>query len=319
MARPREGRRWHFRQRAASGAFSLLLPEMPLSLLLLAVLLAGLARAEDAIPHRVISLDYCADAHLVAVAAPGQIAALSAEADAPYAWTAGRYQQIARLPRRAEEILRLHPDLAVTTAGAADVARLLEKIGVPVVRLGYLAQIPDSLDALRRLGERLGRREAAARVITHTRRRMAALAARAGHPDHHLPAIYLTPSGVTTGSGTYLDALMRLAGLENVLARRGIAGWYRLRLEDYPRLEDVAVVVTSFFETRRGHREGWRVSTHPLARRWLARRRIVRVPARLWGCAGFYAVAAAEHIRAALETTDRPGRSAASAGRGTGG
>ncbi len=274
---------------------------------LLLVLLAGTVRAEEMIPHRVISLDYCADAHLVAVAAADQIAALSSEADAPYAWTAGRYRQIPRLPRRAEDILRLRPDLAVTTAGAGDLARLLEKIGVPVVRLGYLAQITDSLEALRGLGERLGRQETARQVIRQTRKRLKILAERAAQDMSHPPALYLTPSGVTTGGGTYLDALLRLAGLENVLARRGIQGWYRLRLEDYPRLVDVRVVVESFFMARRGHRESWRVSTHPLARKWRAGRRTVRVPARLWGCAGFYAVAAAEHIRHVLHGGRRRG------------
>ncbi len=282
------------------GAFSRLLPGMPSLVLLSLVLLGGPVRAGEALARRVISLDYCADAHLVAVADPSQIAALSAEADAPYAWTAGRYRQILRLPRRAEDVLRLRPDLAVTTAGSADLARLLEKVGVPVLRLGYLERIPDSLDALRRLGERLGREDQAQRVIRQTRARLSALAIRSARRASHPPALYLTPSGVTTGSGTYLDALMRLAGLENDLARRGIKGWYRLRLEDFSRLGDVEVVVESFFESRRGYRESWRVSAHPLARRWLAGRRIVTVPAGLWGCAGFYAVAAAEHIQAAL-------------------
>ncbi len=265
----------------------------------------GPVRANEVVPRRVISLDYCADAHLVAVADPRQVAALSAEADAPYAWTAGRYRQIPRLPRRAEDVLRLRPDLAVTTAGSGDLARLLEKIGVPVLRLGYLEQISDSLAALRRLGERLGRRDQALRLIRQTRERLAALAGRAAHEPNRPLALYLTPSGVTTGRGTYVDALMRLAGLENILAQRGIRGWYRLRLEDYPRLEDVAIVVESFFAARRGYRESWRVSGHPLVRRWLVGRRIITVPAQLWGCAGFYAVAVAEHIETALHSGPR--------------
>ena len=297
MVRPHPRQRRHLRQRAEGGMRPWLLPGMPLVVVLALVFPIALGRADETGPQRVVSLDYCADAHLVAVAEPHQIAALSAEADAPYAWTAGRYRQIPRLPRRAEDILRLRPDLAVTTAGAGDLARLLAKTGVPVLRLGYLEQITDSLEALRKLGERLGRREAAGEVIRQTRRRLKALAARAADERAHPPALYLTPSGVTTGSGTYLDQLLRLAGLENALARRGIRSWYRLRLEDFLRLADVRIVVESFFVARRGHRESWRVSAHPLAREWRAGRRIVTVPARLWGCAGFYAVAAAEHIR----------------------
>ena len=305
MACPCPRHRWHSRQGATRGGLVRLLPGMPRLVLLSAILLIGTARADETVPRRVISLDYCADAHLVAVADSRQIAALSAEADAPYAWTAGRYRQIPRLPRRAEAILRLRPDLAVTTAGASDLARLLEKIGVPVLRLGYLEQIPDSLDALHRLGARLGRQDQARQVIQRTRERLAALAGRSAHQAFHPLALYLTPSGVTTGGGTYLDRLMELAGLDNVLAQRGIKGWYRLRLEDFPRLGNVEVVVESFFAVRRGHRESWRVSAHPLARRWLAARRIVTVPARLWGCAGFFAVAAAEHIAAALRSGAR--------------
>lgn len=296
MAHSRQAERRHPRQRAGKGAARRLLPGM------LAVLLglsAGRA-AEEPAPRRVVSLDYCADAHVLAVAAPGQLAALSAEADAVYAWTRGRAADLPRLPRRVEAILSTRPELAVTTAGADHVARLLERLGVRVLRLGYLDSLEASFAALRQIGAALGREGAAEQVIADSRRRMAVLADRAAALARRPAAVYLTPSGTSTGAGTYIDALMRLAGLENALARRGIAGWYHLRLEDFARLGDVEIVVTSFFADRRGHREGWRVTAHPVARRWLAARAQVAVPPGAWGCAGFFAVAAAERIQDGL-------------------
>ncbi|GIX17953.1 MAG: iron ABC transporter substrate-binding protein [Rhodothalassiaceae bacterium] len=296
MARDREAVKTHPRQVRLVGVAGRHLP----GVLAAALFLVARSTAAADVPRRVVSLDYCADAHVLAVAAPGQLAALSAEADAVYAWTRGRASGVPRLPRRVEAVLRLQPDLAVTTAGADEVARLLEHVGVAVLRLGYLDSLEASFAALGRLGAALGREGAAERVIAATRRRMAALAARAAGQPRRPHAIYLTPSGTSTGAGTYIDALMRLAGLENALAARGITGWYHLRIEDFARLTEVEMVVTSFFAGRRGHREGWRVTAHPVARRWLAARAQTVVPPGEWGCAGFFAVAAAERIQEAL-------------------
>ncbi len=252
--------------------------------------------------HRIASLDYCADGHVLAVAEKSQIVALSAEADAPYAWAGRRAPDLPRLADGVEGLVGLRPDLVVTTAGRARAADLAERAGLRVLRLGYLGRLEDSFAALRRLGAVLGRMWRAEAVVREARMRIRALERRtaAAPPGERPLALYLTPSGVTTGAGTYVDRLMRLAGLRNLLAERGVEGWSRLRLEDFARFHP-DLVVTSFFAARRGWQESWRVTGHPLARRLMRRARRIAVPAKSWGCAGFFAVEAAERIAEALD------------------
>ncbi|RMF16191.1 MAG: ABC transporter substrate-binding protein [Alphaproteobacteria bacterium] len=266
---------------------------------------ASAASASASIPpmpaRRIASLDYCADAHLLALADRAEIAALSSEADAPYAWAGRHAPDLPRLIDGIEGLIGLNPGLVVTTAGHARAADLAERAGLRVVRLGYLARIEDSFAALRRLGSAMGRSARAESVIQETKRRMASLQDRAAAlPAKAKPRVlYLTPSGVTTGAGTYVDRLLRLAGLRNLLAERGITGWSRLRLEDVAALHP-DLVITSFFAARHGWQESWRLTGHPLARRLLRSARRIPVPAASWGCAGFFAVEAAERIVAEL-------------------
>lgn len=258
--------------------------------------------------HRIASLDYCADAHVLALAERGEIAALSSEADAPYAWAGRRAPDLLRLVDGIEGLIGLHPDLVVTTAGHERAAKLAERAGLRVVRLGYLARIEDSFAALRRLGAAMGRSARAESVVQETKRRIASLHDRVAalSAKARPRVLYLTPSGVTTGAGTYVDRLLRLAGLRNLLAERGITGWSRLRLEDVAALHP-DIVITSFFAARRGWQESWRLTGHPLARRLLRSTRRIPVPAASWGCAGFFAVEAAERIVAQLGPSDASG------------
>ncbi len=310
--RPRIDSPRAFRRRCIALAVLVLMPAMPAAgavgagetgLRTPAAPVASLRQASARRPPpRIASLDYCADAHVLALAEEGEVVALSAEADAPYAWAGRRAPGLPRLVDGVEGLVALRPDLVVTTAGHARAADLAERAGLRVLRLGYLNGIEDSFSALRRLAAALGRGARAETVIRETRARLRALERRASarRAGERPLALYLTPSGITTGGGTYVDRLIRLAGLRNLLAERGVKGWSRLRLEDFVRLRP-DVVISSFFAARRGWQESWRLTAHPLARRLLRNVRHIVVPAGSWGCAGFYAVEAAERIVAALD------------------
>lgn len=85
--------------------------------------------AEEALPS-VISLDYCADQYVLALADEDQILGLSKEARMVHSFYAERARGHKLLSGSAEEMLILEPDLAVSTwGGDARLFSLLEDQG----------------------------------------------------------------------------------------------------------------------------------------------------------------------------------------------
>ncbi len=271
---------------------------LSLAIAALACLLASPA-ADAGSAARVVSLDYCADAYLLALADPQAIAALSPDADQPYSYIRGQATSVPRHGGSAEEILTLAPDL-VLRSGVADgrLGRFLDRQDIPVASLGYAKSLADARQALRIAGAALGREDHAQRLLAEMDRRQAKLAERVAALDALGPrptALYVTPSGITTGSGTYIDEAFGMAGVVNLLGAEGVVGFSSLTVEDLAtRRPDL--MVASFFEDRRGWRADWRFAQHPVAARAMDRAQRVGVPARQWGCAGFYLLDAVDSL-----------------------
>lgn len=241
-----------------------------------------------------VSLDFCADQYLIAVAAPEQILAVSpgaVEADS-------RLREKARDHRRArptvEEIAPLKPDLVIRFwGGAAGLDKALDRFGARVVTLSY----PDDFDAvrgnLRLLGELLGREEKSAEIIADLDVRLAALAARQGPAP---AAVYVTPGGVTAGAGTMIDAMMDAAGVRNAAGDQ--FGWPPLSLETLV-LDPPALVVTGFFEAATEYVNHWSAARHPVFARAFDHAEVAHLPADIVSCPAWFAVDGAEAIAAA--------------------
>lgn len=265
----------------------------------LIALLLQVAAGAAAAAERLVSLDYCADAYLLALADRAEILALSPEADAPYSYVRDEAGRMAMHGGSTEEILSLAPGLAVRS-GVADGrrARLLARLGVAVVDLGYATGLADAREAVVKLGEAVGRPGRADALLERMADRRARLEARAAALDRvasRPQAVYLTPSGVSTGEGTYIDEVFDIAGIANRLAADGVEGWSRLSLEGLA-ARPPEMVVTSFFGSRPGWQMAWRFSRHPVAETAMARAMHLSVPAGQWGCAGFFLLDAAESL-----------------------
>jgi len=110
----------------------------------------------------------------------------------------------------------------------------------------------------------------------------------------------MSPSGITTGSGTFLNEVMTLAGLDNLMADQGLSGWSAFDVESFITL-DPDILLTSFFDSKVGNAESWRFSEHPAVREAMERVRIVDVPSRYLSCPAWYVVEGAAYIRNQLE------------------
>jgi len=197
--------------------------------LLLLLLLLGLAiPARAAPPHRIVSLNLCADQFLMALADPGQIRGLTRLSHmanmSPVATQAARFPTIGS---SAEALLAAQPDLILTGwPGQADAA----------VRAGFTGQtvvVPpansyaDIVAQVRLVAAAIGHPERGEALI----RRMDAELAAIAKPGGRRTAADYQRRGYLSGAGTLMDDMMRRVGLVNLAKRLGLPPLANLPLE----------------------------------------------------------------------------------------
>jgi iron complex transport system substrate-binding protein len=192
-----------------------------LALLLLLALPLGAAR-----PQRVVSQAVGTDELLLALADPGQVAALSHIAHdaqfSPVAAEAKRYPTIRESD--AESVLRFRPDLVLaTTFTRPETLSLLRRAGVHLVVLDRFDTLEDVYASIQLLGRELGQEARAQALITQCRGRVEALAARLrGVRPVRVLSASMYP--FTSGAGTTFQDLCDHAGALNVAAEAGLRG-----------------------------------------------------------------------------------------------
>lgn len=170
------------------------------------------AACADERPRRIVSTNVCADQLVMLLADPEDIASVSSLARDPEVSNLAR--EAARHPvnhARAEEIIRLSPDLVVGDVQTGRHANALARsIGVPVHLVGWPASIADVERIIADLGRAVGQSARAASIIENMRRRMGP------RPGATVTALVYEPNGLTTGEGTLSDDVLGQAGLLNI-------------------------------------------------------------------------------------------------------
>lgn len=255
---------------------------------LLALLLACAPAAGQAAPSRIVSLNLCTDQLLVRLADPGRIAALTTLARDPALSVVAA--EAARLPATdggAEAVLALHPDLVLAGSyGARPTLRLLKARGVPVVELPPAEDWP-AIEAQTLAVARLIGAEGKGRALVEAmNRRLAVLAAR---PRSDRLAVIWQAGGFTPGAGSLADRVLAAAGLRNLAAEQGIAGYGYLSLERLVAAAPRLLILDTPPPGRPSLSQ--RLAAHPA----LARLgRPVAIDQALWSCGGPWTVEAAE-------------------------
>jgi iron complex transport system substrate-binding protein len=197
------------------------------------ILLLGLlcgAQTAHAAPVRIVSLNPCLDAILLHVAPPQVIAGVSHLARDPKASVVA--QQARRFPvayPTAESILSLKPDL-ILASRHTDLAtrKALERFKKPIALFDVPHSVAESRAQVRRIAALAGNRAAGERLIG---RMDAALAAAAAASGPRVTALIYHPSGLTPGTNTLPDDLLRRTGFANMAASYGVVGWGKTGLE----------------------------------------------------------------------------------------
>ncbi len=262
----------------------------------LAIMLALFCAPAGAAPQRIVSLDYCADQYVLALADRGRIAALSRGATRDDSYYRRSAIGLPTTRGGLEDALAFHPDLVVRTwGGGVDAARHYARLGVPMLQLTDARDFAAARAELLYAAEALGssaRGEAMARDLDA---RLAALRAR--WPAAPPAVLYLTSSGAVSGPDVLMNAVIEAAGGRNA---RASPGWQVLPLEALMQ-RPPQIVATAFFETGQINATPFTYARHPALRRALAQARRVALPADLVSCDAWYAIGAAERLAAVID------------------
>ncbi len=256
-------------------------------ILALATGAAGKAFGEAGKP-RLVSLDYCADQFVLALADREQIMALSPDAHARFSHFRDRARGLPVLRAGAEDVLALAPDIVVRSwGGDRRSLALYERLGIRTVETPHAMSLEAGQAVLAAFAEQIGQRPRGEAIL-------AALAAPA--PEQAQKALYLTPGGVSAGRNTMIDAIITHAGLRN--ANTG-SGWTGLDLEGLV-LEPPSLILAAFFGFGSDAADHWSVSRHPVMRQKLASARVIRLDEARISCGAWFAAEEASAIAQAL-------------------
>ncbi|MFE0753575.1 ABC transporter substrate-binding protein [Inquilinus sp. NPDC058860] len=267
---------------------------IPLLLALGLVAMPAMAR-----PHRVVSLNLCADALVLRLADRADVRSVTWLArDPENSVVAAEAASVPVNRGLAEEVVALDPDLVVVGAFTPrGTVALLRRLEMPLLELG----VPESLDGIRaqirRVAAALGQAERGERMIAAMDDRLAAIRSPASPPL----AVVLRPNGFTAGRGSLVDEILRRVGVRNLAAERGLEAYGEIPLESVA-LAGVRLLILNQPENG-APSLGEAMLDHPILGA-LPELRVVRVPSRLWTCGGPEVVEAAALIAAAARQAE---------------
>lgn len=255
--------------------------------------LAGFACAEPARPHpaapTIVSLDYCADQFVLALADRDQILALSKDSERKFSHLRDKAAGIPKVRAAAEDVVALRPDVVVRSWGGDTRAlALYQRFGIQTVQIGYAADVEGTGGLLRNVAAAIGQSARAEDIL-------------AAGPVPASPAgrkaLYVTPGGVSAGKDTMIESIMTHAGLEN--ANEG-TGWTSLPLESLV-MEPPALILAAFFGFDDDATDRWSVSRHPVMQRLMAEAQVIDMDESRVSCGAWFVADEAADIAAALE------------------
>lgn len=243
----------------------------------------------EGIAGRIVSLDYCADQFVLGLAGRERVLALSPDAGKDFSYLRAAAAGLPAVRPRAEEVLALDPDLVVRTYGGGPrAAAFFERAGVPVLQIDFAPDVDAVRDRIRQAAAALGVPRRGEELIAGMDARLAR--ARAGSPG--AAVLYLAPSGVSAGAGTFVDHLIAEAGMDNFDER---TGWRTIPLERLA-YEAPDVYAVPAFEGR--HNVVRTPFRHPLAVRRVQAGPVAALDGATTSCGGWFLADAVQALAA---------------------
>lgn len=247
------------------------------------------AQERSAKPTRIVSLDFCADQYVLKLADRDNILALSPEAEMYHSYMRAAAKGLPTVRALAEDAIALQPDLIVRSyGGGPNAERFFKAAGIPVLTVGWAGDFEAIKAVTLEIAEGLGAPENGQALVAEIDARLDALSQNV--PPQNI--LYMTPTGVTTGSGSLVNELIHAAGLTNFETR---PGWHALPLERMI-IEQPDLVAASFFDTSVLAQGIWSAARHPVARAQLTDRPNAQLSGAWTACGAWFALDAAEAL-----------------------
>jgi len=256
--------------------------------------------AEQTGAQTVASLDFCADQYVLALADREDIVGVSPYAETEFSYHAEQARGLPKIKPTAEEILILSPDLVVRQwGGGYGAGTLLESFGVPVVQISFAITMAETRANLLRVGEAMGKLPRARQIADEMDARLSDIYAQQTSTsiEDRPRALYVTPSGTTSGRGTFVHEVLNAAGVENVSADLGNSPWHPINLEALA-LSPPDLIVAGFFDLRSRRLDNWSLSRHHFLRNQMETLPVSYVPSSDLACAAWFVIDAIEEVSA---------------------
>ena len=241
-------------------------------------------------PTRIVSLDFCADQYVLKLIERERILALSPDARKPISYLKDKAQNIPSVRPSAEDVLRLKPDMIVRSyGGGAGIEHFFASAGIPVVNIGWAGDFDGIKTVTTDVANQLGEPQRGAAIVADMNTRLAAIQPRGGKAK----ALYMTPSGTTAGTQTFVDEIISAAGLDNFQTQSGFRDIPLERLA----YEQPDMIAAAFFDTDKLNT--WSAMRHPIARKQISSKPTTPLNGSWMSCGAWFAVDAVEALAAA--------------------
>jgi iron complex transport system substrate-binding protein len=266
-----------------------------IALLAVITVLVGNAALAESSPQRVVSLDYCADQYVLKMLPPSQILAVSPDADKHFSYMREEATGIPQVRPLAENILSIQPDLVVRSYGGGPrVGNFLNRAGIEVLQLPYTNNLAEIRTAIQMIASRLGVPDRGVEMVEEMDLRLAHLKSKNLAKDTPRKALYMTPTGVTSGPGTLIHEMLLAAGLQNFEQQ---TGWRSLPLERLA-YEQPDIIAAAFFDENTIQPALWSPMRHPIAKQQLPDRPTVMLQGAWTSCGAWFLLDAIEALAA---------------------
>ncbi len=226
----------------------------------------------------------CVDAVLKDVAAPGQIAAISAYShdpratSVPLSW-AMRYPAVGG---SAEDVIAAQPDLVIAGPHVAvQTIAALKRLGIPLLQTTVPETVAENKAQITAIAARIGQPEAGLAL----NQRIDSALTKGRWTGPAASALIWQGSGLVPGKGTLADELLTRTGFRNLSPQAGLRKWDVLPLEGMF-LNPPRVLLAGRADMGAGDGDANRMLAHPALKKAGRHFRIADYPSDLLHCGG---------------------------------
>ena len=253
---------------------------------------------------RVVSLNLCADAYLMAFAKPEQILGLTQQSSDPT--LSAFVEEASNFPvsgGRMSNIIEQHPDIIIINNYSPPPNKaLMDRLGIKIVKLDAANSYQTARTEILQLGKAIHRLEAAKAYLAQLDKEL--------EDAQHTKLTYM-PSiinyqrrGIVVGETHILDDIIQLAGAQN-LGRETGRTIGPMSLENLIRLQPdyVLSISENDEQTLKAQDRGSEILSHPALQKMFSAERHIYIPQNLTVCAGATTPKAVAHLIETLQSS----------------